>query len=93
MEDDPTHTLYAEAIMGKDAEAFLKSELGQYITGCAQQEIDEALEELKSVDPGDSKAIRTLQNKIKVAERVPKWLTEVINTGKNAIELLDESEE
>ena len=37
-----TAELYAEGIMGRDAEDFIQGDLGQYLIGCAEQEIKTA---------------------------------------------------
>ena len=84
--------LLAEAIIGKDAEEFFASELGQVVIGRADQEYSEALEGLRTVDPEDAKSIRELQNKAWRAESFKGWLAELIISGKQAIQTLDAQE-
>ena len=84
--------LLAEAIIGKDAEEFFASELGQVVIGRAEQEYTEALEGLRTVDPDDVKSIRDLQNKAWRAESFKGWLAEIIISGKQALQTLDAQE-
>lgn len=84
--------LLAEAILGKDAQEFLDSDLGRYIAGRADQEAQEAAAKLKRIDPKDTEGIRALQNEIWRAEHLMIWLTELINGGNQAIQQLDEAQ-
>lgn len=84
-------TLLAEAVLGKDAQEFLASELGRYLIGCAKEEIDEAQEALAAVSPWRRNRIRQLQNQVWRAKSVTKWLAEVINAGKTAEAVLQDT--
>lgn len=84
--------LLAEAIIGRDAEEFISSELGRVIIGRAELEYSEALEGLKSADPEDCSLIRELQNKAWRAESLKGWLAELVIAGKQALETLDAQE-
>lgn len=86
MSDD----LYAEAILGKDAEDFVTSQIGQYIIGCAEQEAADALNQLKTVYPWRRRKIAELQNKVWRAESMQSWLAELIIKGKQALQQLEE---
>lgn len=77
---------------GIDAEAFLNSPLGRIIQGRAVEEVDDALEALKTVDPEDAKSIRDLQNRAYRAESVKQWIFEVIQDGLEAQRILIEGE-
>lgn len=85
-----TDELYAEAILGKDAEDFIKSEIGRYIIGCAEQEANDAIYQLKRVYPWRRRKIAELQNKIWRAESIQSWLAELVIRGTQAISQLDE---
>jgi hypothetical protein len=85
--------LYAEAMLGQDAEEFLNSDIGKFLIGCADQEIQEAMEQLKNCHPWRTRKIRELQNKIWRAESVQVWLAELITRGRQAIQQLEEREE
>ncbi len=82
--------LYATAIMGKDAEEFIQSQIGQYLIGCAEQEIVEAADQLKRVHPWRTRRIRELQNQVWRAESFQSWLAELVVNGKQALQTLEE---
>ena len=81
--------LLAEAVIGKDAEDFIQSDIGRYILGCAEQESNEAMEQLKRVYPWRRRKIQELQNQIYRAESIQSWLAELVIKGKQAIQQLD----
>lgn len=76
------------ATRGMDAEQFMESTLGRYITQRADQEVEEAVAALKSADPEDAKTIRALQTQIAVAERFRGWFSDLYTQGRNAEEVL-----
>lgn len=86
-------TLLAEAVLGRDAEEFVKSELGRYILGRARRERQEAQEKLNKVASWRRRRIQELQNEIWRAEAFEGWLFEIIMDGRNAEKVLDESAE
>lgn len=75
---------------GFEVEAFLKSDIGQYLINRAEGEIETAVEELKHVEPEDTTAVRNIQTRIKVAESVLYWLAEAISAGNLAQQELHE---
>ena len=81
--------LFAEAILGRDAEDFVQSDIGKYLIGCAEQEAQEAMEQLKHVYSWRRRKIMELQNKIWRAESVQSWIAEIIIKGKQAIQQLE----
>ena len=81
--------LLAEAMIGKDAEDFIESDIGRYIIGCAEQEVHEAMDQLKRVYPWRRRKIQELQNKIYRAESIQSWLAELIVSGKQALQSLE----
>lgn len=85
--------LFAEAILGKDAEEFLNSDVGKYLLGCAQQEIEEAQDLLSTVSPWRRNRIKQLQNQIWRAKSVRQWLIEVIQAGQQAQTMLEDRTE
>ena len=82
--------LLADAILGKDAEDFVQSEIGKYLIGCAEQETLDAITQLKKVYPWRRRKITELQNKIWRAESFQTWLAELIISGKQATQQLEE---
>lgn len=85
--------LFAEAILGRDAEEFLNTELGKYLIGRARREKQEAQEKLNTTSPWRRRRIQDLQNEIWRAESFEAWLAEIIMDGRNAEKVLDESAE
>lgn len=86
-------TLLAQAVLGRDAEEFLKSELGIYLLGAAKQEAEDATVRLKTADASDAKLIQRLQSEIWRAESFETWLRELVVSGRSAESALEEHEE
>jgi len=80
--------LIAAYEMGKAAEEFLKSELGRYLVGCADQEEKEAIEELlaSSLRPREEKEIR---GKVWRARSFKGWIAGLINEKENALDIIE----
>lgn len=85
-----SQALIAEAVLGRDAEEFLTSDLGRYLVGRAQIEADEAMAKLKKVSPTASQEIISLQHQIWRAEQFATWLQELIANGRAAEQTLEE---
>jgi hypothetical protein len=81
----------ASAILGRDAEDFVKSELGRYVIGRAKKEKEEAQTLLNKTSPWRKNRIRQLQNEIWRAESLEMWICELIMDGRNAEKVLDEA--
>ena len=88
-----TATLYAEATIGKDAEEFLLTDLGRYMLARAEEEEHAALEQLSRVSSWRRRRILELQSQIWRAQRFKGWLTELVVTGRQALDHLESAEE
>jgi len=75
-----------------DAEAFLSTDIGKFILGRAELEEAEALRELAEVDPFNSAAVMTAQNKLQLARKVPGWIHDAIRNGRVALMQLEDEE-
>lgn len=76
---------------GFQVEAFIQSEIGQYVIKRAEDAVADAVEELKVADPALPDGIRAIQMRIQVAERIQYWLAEAIQSGHAAQdELIDQ---
>jgi hypothetical protein len=84
--------MMAEAILGRDAEDFLRSELGQFIVGRCDQEIADAQDKLARVSSWRRRRIQELQNDIWRARNMKGWLVELIQNGRQAEAALEEAE-
>jgi len=87
--DDPNLRM---AVFGRQVEDFLNSDVGSYLVKCADADIQDGLQKLRTVDPEDPKAVRAAQNKVQVAESIMQWLGDAIQRGHAATELLKEGE-
>jgi hypothetical protein len=90
---DDEQTLYAECILGKDAEDFFKTDIGRYVLARSREEVDEAILELKATPAHDVAEIRNLQLTIAKAEGAVEWLNEQIIAGKQALQQLENIED
>lgn len=90
---DPDDELLSLAKMGIDAEAFLRTKLGQFILDKASREITETTQELIAADPDDIKLNRDLRNRIHVANMVRSWLSDAVALGRAAHDQLIEIED
>ena len=81
--------LLAEAVLGRDAEEFCRSELGQFILGRCDQEIAEAQDKLSRIASWRRRRIQELQNEIWRAKSMKGWLVELIQNGRAAEASLD----
>lgn len=92
MSDVSTQTLYAEAILGKDVEEWLKSDVGRYMLAGFEEYENEALEALSKVHPWRRQRIVQLQERIRLARTFKSLAAEMIHTGKQALQQLESSE-
>lgn len=70
---------------GLQADKWLNhTELGNAVKQKAIADQQEALFALSAVNATDSKAVQDLQNKVALPAMALKWLTDIINEGKNA---------
>ena len=81
--------MLAEAVLGRDAEELIASELGQTLVGMAQQEADEATYKLQRTHPWRTRRIRELQNEIWRAQSFQAWLVELVERGQQAKQQLE----
>jgi hypothetical protein len=88
MSDD--HTLWAEASLGRDADEFISSDIGRYLLGRCEQDIQDAIEKLSVVSPWRRNRIRQLQNEIWRAQSVKGWIQELITAGRQAETILND---
>lgn len=89
--DPMIRQLMESAAIGMAAKEFMASDFGKHIANKAAEEIDEALAQMIDADPEDAKTIRSLQNKIHVAQTALSWLMDTIGEGDNAMRAIDES--
>ncbi len=81
-------TLHAEWELGLEVEAFLGLKVGEYLLACCEQDRNEALEKLATVEPEDAKSIRAIQQQIQVCQMIPAYLHEIVIRSRQAEEML-----
>lgn len=91
--DPTTRGLVAEADLAEQTVEWLHSPVGQYIIGCAKQEIAEAQDELSRVAPWRRRRIQDLQNRVWRATQLLAWLRELVLGGHAARQALAESDD
>lgn len=84
-------TLIAEAMLGQDAAEFMRTDLGRYLLGRAEQEAHEAADKLKRVSPWRRRRIAELQAEIWRAESFRDWLLELVRLGESAEHALEQN--
>lgn len=81
-----------DAQFGKQLEMWLETDIGRYMVKRAEDEIERAVEEMKTTNPHDVRLMVEAQNKVKVAEFVLSWLGDAIREGHSALESLKSEE-
>jgi ribosomal protein S18 acetylase RimI-like enzyme len=82
------------AVFGREVEDFIDHDrIGQYLIDRAKQDLEEASAKLLCVDPTNATAIALLQLDARVAQRVRGWLSEAIESGRNAAVLLQQEQD
>jgi hypothetical protein len=91
---DINDPVVATAVFGKQVENFIDSDIGSYLMRRVKDEITDAtrdltneLREPKVIDP---KFITAIQDRIRVAELVRRWLGAAIEEGIAALEQIKE---
>jgi hypothetical protein len=91
--DPESRTFFSEAALGRDAAEFINSRVGDYLTGCFQQEYASAMLKLETVHWWRRRRIQQLQNEAWRARQALVWLRDLIIKGKAAELALEEGEE
>lgn len=90
--DTDQRALFAEASMGEIAKDFVASPIGEYLIGCAMQEIALGHQKLKTVSPWRRRRIRDIQNEIWRGEKFIEWLRDLVIAGAQAGQTLEREE-
>ena len=81
-----------KAVLGADAETFMRTKLGQYILGRIANEEEQCIEELIAADPEDAAANRAIRNQIYLRRMFPKFIDEAIASGHAARKNIEQME-
>jgi hypothetical protein len=85
--NDPT---VRSAVLGRQVEDFLESDIGKYLVQRAEEEGLEALEELKRVSWWRHNRIKWLQNRVWTTDNFQKWLGQAYSEGLMALQNIEE---
>ena len=86
-------SLYADYDMGEKAKEFIASDLGRFMIGAAQQDMQDAHLKLAKTLPFRWRRIQSLQNDIRVAEMFVGYLQELVTLGHAAGKSLEERDD
>lgn len=85
------NSLRAEHQLGIELTKFIETDVGKYLDGCSQQDVEAAKDELLEIDPYKFTTLRALQNKIcdiqhkaKVAMSLRQYLYDAIINAQQA---------
>lgn len=92
MSDSHEKVLVATASLGVEAEVFLASDLGRYLLGRAEKELEDARTRLETASPLDTETLRVLQDQAWRARSFRQWLGELVSDGKAAHGQLEQEE-
>lgn len=90
---DQKLSLLKTASFGRQVEQFWDSDVGKYLQHHAATCYSSAIEELKSVKPTDVDGIIAAQMKCWQAEQFIQWMTQAIEQGLEALEILEGTED
>lgn len=85
--------LIAEAVLGDEAKKFLEGDLGRYMKGVADQEVEEAIIDLQDTDPTDTKKVWEIKNRIWRARNFSTWLIELVQRGEEALRVYQQQKQ
>lgn len=86
---DETAALYATAILGKQIESFLGSDIGKYLHARAVRVYNAAVEEFKRVDASNANEVRRIQSDMWKSEAFIGWLEQGIQEGLTSLGILE----
>jgi len=86
---DENNPLVQSAVLGRQVEAFLESDIGKYLVARAESEAKEAMDQLKTVSFWRKRRIIWLQNRICVAENFQMWLGQAYSEGIHSLNILE----
>jgi hypothetical protein len=95
---DDVRGLLKEAQLGIEVSAFLDTDIGMALMGRAQMEACDAMDALKDIkrsafdsDQTFIARINELQGNVRMAENFELWLAQLVDDGRAAEQVLDES--
>lgn len=90
--DAQEQAYFAQARVGDEVRAFLNTEVGRYLHGCAKMEVEALRDELEKHNPDNflgRRKLRRLQKKAEAARYFMRWCGEAMQTGNFAYQQLE----
>lgn len=84
--------LLDQAVLGRQVEEFLLTDVGKFLLAKAEDEYIMALQSLSEVSASDTLQILKLQSNARTASNFRAWLSEAVMSGLKAKEILEERE-
>ena len=81
------------AVLGKQVDDFLRSDVGAYLVECIDKEAEEGYDLLKTVSFSNSDAVREAQNRVWRAESLKDFIRSAVMAGLRATEVLESRED
>lgn len=81
------------AVLGKQVDDFMRSDVGQFLTDRINDELNDAYDALKTVDAADAKAVYAAQNAVWRSETLARWIETAIQDGIRATNVLESRED
>ena len=94
--NDQERLYFAEAVIGEEVRAFLVSEVGRYLHGCAKSEYDRCRDEMFDNNPYTPEGKRKheqLKADAWAAQHFMQWCVEAMQNGDNAGKMLEQMRE
>ena len=89
-EDTDQVIMLRRAVFGKQVEAFLSSDIGRYLLSRALEQKKLAQAEFLEVNCADVEKVRQLQNTIMQANSIAGWLSDAVQDGLQALNIIEE---
>ena len=86
---DYNDPLVKAAVLGRQVEEFLETDIGKYLVGRAENEAADAMEQLKRVASWRKSRIQQLQNAVLTAENFQKWLGQAYSEGLHCLHTIE----
>lgn len=84
--------LIKAALLGKQVENFLSSDVGRYLKNRITEERAQAISQFAACNPTDQSAIIRIQNQLLRADSMISWISGAITDGLTALNILESGE-
>jgi hypothetical protein len=85
--------LVTDALIGEQVDAFMRSDVGQFLSAQIEAEIKDSLTQLKNVSAHEPAAVILAQTRVRIAELMKGWIERAIADGLRATNILEQRED